>query len=114
MSNRNLLSGTDYFGLLPNFAAQTDPVGGVSTSQTDSDTSQERLYRIEVRNSGSLIAEHIIAATDALKAINLIENEYGEPLEAEIVKVETDDGRYRQVLVPKHWHGYTFDARSVK
>ena len=110
MSDGILSSVTEYFEQSSNFAAQI----GVSTNQTDSNTSQERLYRIEVRNSGSLIAEHIIAATDALKAINLIENEYGEPLQAEIVKVECDDGRYRQVLIPKHWHGYTFDAWSIK
>jgi hypothetical protein len=116
MSNGSSSSVTEYFELLPNFAAQTDPAGKASANQAVSDSSERQLsfYRVEVRNSGSLVAEHTITATGALEAISLIENEYGEPLQAEIAKVDTGDGRHRQVLISKNWHGYTFDARVVE
>jgi len=71
------------------------------------------LYRIEVKSRGSIVAEHLVVATDALTAINLVESEYGEPLDAELVSVETEEGRRQQMLMVKNWHGYTFDARAV-
>ena len=59
------------------------------------------------------MAEHIIAAGDARKAITLIENEYGGPAQTEMAVIETGDGRRRRVMVAKDWHGYTFEARVI-
>ena len=91
------------------------PIGTIATdqAQTGALAQPRQLYHVEVRNQGKWIAEHIVAARNALAAINLVELQYGEPLEAEIVKVENEDGRQRHVLVPKNWHGYTFVARLV-
>ena len=116
MSNGNLVSVTEYLEILPDFAARTTPTGRIFTNQANSDSNEEQLqlYRVEVRNQGRLVAEHTITASDALKAINLIEREYGELVQAEIVKVESGDGRQRRVLIPKNWRGYTFDARIVE
>ena len=60
-----------------------------------------------------LIAEHVIVATTALNAINLIESEYGEPVQAETTLLENSNGVSRKVIVAKNWHDYTFEARTV-
>jgi hypothetical protein len=116
MSNAHVSPVTEELGILPNpkicHTQSENSLAGQAIFTLNE--GQLRPYRVEVRNQGRLVAEHIIAASDALKAINLIESEYGEPLQAEIVKVETAAGRQRQVLAPKHWHGYTFDARVIE
>lgn len=90
---------------------EVDRRPGLAASELDGE--QLQLYRIEVRTQGHLVAEHIIAARDAQKAITLIENEYGGPVQAELVVIETGDGRRRRVMVAKDWHGYTFEARVI-
>jgi len=72
------------------------------------------LYLVEVKSQGSCIAQHTVEAVDALSAINLVEPQYGEPVEVETVYVENEDGSHRQKLVVKNWHGYTFDARMIE
>jgi hypothetical protein len=73
-----------------------------------------QLFQIEVKAQGCLVAEHIIAASSALEAINLVETEYGEPVQVDSVLVENQDGSLHQVLAVKNWHGFTFDARVIK
>jgi hypothetical protein len=73
-----------------------------------------RLFQIEVKAQGCRVAEHIIAAGNALEAINLVETEYGEPVQVDSVLVENEDGSLHQVLAVKNWHGFTFDARVIK
>ena len=89
----------------------SEPWPKTETSKAGKD--QLRLYQIEVRNQGSLVAEHYIVAGSALDAITLIECEYGEPVQAEPGMIENDDGRRHQVMIAKNWHGYTFEARAV-
>lgn len=72
------------------------------------------LYQVEVKSQGSCIAQHTVEAVDALTAINLVEQYYGEPIEVETIYVENEDGSHRQKTVVKHWHGYTFDARMIE
>lgn len=72
------------------------------------------LYLVEVKSQGSCIAHHRVEAIDALTAINLVEQHYGEPVEVETVYVENEDGSRRQKIVIKNWHGYTFDARKIE
>jgi hypothetical protein len=48
------------------------------------------------------------------QAINLVETEYGEPVQVDSVLVENEDGSLHQVLAVKNWHGFTFDARVIK
>ncbi len=70
-------------------------------------------YQIEVKSQGSHIAEHIVEATDALMAINFVERCYGEPAEVETGVVENEHGIRHHIMVVKHWHGYTFNARAI-
>ena len=74
---------------------------------------QLQLYQIEVRAQGNVIAEHVIVAGSALKAINLVESEYGAPVRVETAMVEDGEGGGRQVTIARNWHGYSFDARAL-
>jgi hypothetical protein len=73
-----------------------------------------RLYQIEVKAQGSHIARHLISAGNALDAINLVESEYGEPVEIESILIEKEDGSQHPLMTIKNWHGYTFDARVIE
>jgi len=84
----------------------------ISTASESSDQ-QLQLYQIEVRSQGHLVAEHVVAANNALKAITLIENEYGEPVQAEPSMIENGTGHRQRVMNAKNWHGYTFEARVI-
>jgi hypothetical protein len=83
------------------------------TFALDNDLGQ--FYQIEVRSQGNLVAEHVIVAANALKAINLVESEYGEPVQAETTLLDASRGnRVRcKVMVAKNSHGYTFEAQTL-
>lgn len=85
------------------------PISAVAESGGE----QLQLYQIEVRSQGQLVAERVIAASSALKAITLIESEYGEPVQAETAVIENDNGRRSRVMIATNWHGYTFEARVI-
>jgi len=72
-----------------------------------------QFYRVEVRTQGTLVTEHVIVAANAINAINLVESEYGEPVQAETTLLENGHGLSCKVVVAKNWHGYTFEARAV-
>ena len=71
-------------------------------------------YSIEVKYQGFIISEHVIEASDALMAINLVEESlYGEAATVDHVTVEDDLGRRRLMMLVNNWHGYSFQARSI-
>lgn len=80
---------------------------------SESDDEQLQLYQIEVKSQGHLVAGHVILASNALKAIALIESEYGDPIQAEMAEIENNNGRRHRIMIAKNWHGYTFDARVI-
>jgi len=83
------------------------------SAASESGYEQLHLYQIEVRSQGHLVAEHVIAASNGLKAITLIESEYGEPVHAEMAELENNNGHRHRVMIAKNWHGYTFEARAI-
>jgi hypothetical protein len=71
------------------------------------------LYDVEVKQQGSPIAHHIIEAVNALTAINLVENYYGEPVRYEVALIEDEHSHRHRITVANNWHGYTFEARAI-
>jgi hypothetical protein len=69
------------------------------------------VYQVEVSFSGQRVSEHIVEASDAMSAINLIETEYGEPPEVKYKTIHHENGTKEHVLVVSDWHGYSFLAR---
>lgn len=54
-------------------AVEVDCLHGLAVSELDDE--QLQLYQIEVKSQGHPVAEHVIVASNALKAIALIESE---------------------------------------
>jgi hypothetical protein len=71
-------------------------------------------YRVEVFANGQLITTHQVEAPDALSAINLVEERYGEPPQVAYKIIHHEDGTKERVLVVTSWHGYSFLARRAK
>ncbi len=69
-------------------------------------------YVIEVSRNGETVSEHVVEASDALTAINLIEAEYGEPPTVEYKTIHHESGVKETVLVVMDWHGFCFHARE--
>ena len=72
------------------------------------------MYYVEVRQQGCYVACHLVEAAEALTAINLVEQLYGEPVIIYKNAVEDKDGCPHPFTQTINWHGYTFEAWAVE
>ena len=71
-------------------------------------------YIVRVSQQGTVIASHLVNAPDALSAINFVERYYYQPVKLEKTFIENEDGKLHEVTVASNWHGYMFEAQSIK
>lgn len=71
------------------------------------------LYRVEVFRNGRRVSTYIIEAVDALRAIDAVEANYGEPPQVAYKTIFHEDGTQETVLMVSGWHGYSFLARAI-
>lgn len=73
-----------------------------------------KLYHVQVKRQGVHVADHIVEAPDALSAINLVENAYGDPVRLEKSLLEDEGGHRHQIMLASNWHGYMFEAWAIE